>query len=68
MIRFLVFVLFVFFSSIKSDHGPGQEAGPSRDPIVIQVIHLDYADAEHLDAVLAPLLSKKGRVVIGHRL
>jgi type II secretory pathway component GspD/PulD (secretin) len=29
----------------------------------VQVIHLDYADAEHLASVLAPLLSKDGRVV-----
>jgi type II secretory pathway component GspD/PulD (secretin) len=40
-----------------------QEAKPSRDPIVIRVIHLDYADAEYLASVLAPLLSKEGRVV-----
>lgn len=68
MIRSVVFVLFVFFSSINPDHGLAQEARPSRDPIVIQVIHLDYADAEHLAAVLAPLLSKEGRVGIGHGL
>jgi len=40
-----------------------QEVKPLRDPIVIQVIHLDYADAEHLACVLAPLLSRDGRVV-----
>jgi len=40
-----------------------QEAKPFRDPIVIRVIHLDYADAEYLASVLAPLLSKDGRVV-----
>jgi type II secretory pathway component GspD/PulD (secretin) len=34
-----------------------------REPIVVQVIHLDYADAEHIASVLAPLLSKDGRVV-----
>jgi len=36
---------------------------PLGDPIVIQVLYLDYADAEHLASVLAPLLSKEGRVV-----
>ncbi len=36
---------------------------PYRDPIAIQVIHLDHADAEHLVPVLADLLSKQGRVV-----
>ena len=40
-----------------------QEAKPSRDPIVIQVINFDYADAEHLASVLASLLSMDGRVV-----
>ncbi|NVM26924.1 MAG: hypothetical protein HWN70_13540 [Desulfobacterales bacterium] len=40
-----------------------QEAKPFRDPIVIRVIHLDYADAEYLASVLAPLLSMDGRVV-----
>ena len=40
-----------------------QQAAPLTDPIVIQVIHLDYADAEHLASVLAPFLSKEGRIV-----
>jgi type II secretory pathway component GspD/PulD (secretin) len=40
-----------------------QERRPSRDPIVIQVIRLDYADAEHLASILAPFLSKEGRIV-----
>ena len=40
-----------------------QEAKPLRDPMVIQIIHLDYADAEYLASVLAPLLSMDGRVV-----
>ena len=31
--------------------------------MVIQIIHLDYADAEYLASVLAPLLSMDGRVV-----
>lgn len=31
--------------------------------MVIQVIHLDYADAECLASVLAPLLPMDGRIV-----
>jgi type II secretory pathway component GspD/PulD (secretin) len=34
-----------------------------REPIVIRVIQLDYADAEQLASVLAPFLSKGGRIV-----
>jgi type II secretory pathway component GspD/PulD (secretin) len=37
------------------------------DPIVIQVIDLDYADANQLAAVLAPLLSPEGRIVAYRR-
>ncbi len=63
MIRLVVVSLLILFSYIYPHHCHAQEARPSRDPIVIQVIHLDYADAEHLASVLAPLLSKEGRVV-----
>jgi type II secretory pathway component GspD/PulD (secretin) len=35
----------------------------SEERLVIQVIQLDYADAEHLSSVVAPLLSPEGRVV-----
>ena len=40
-----------------------QNQTPQEDRIVIKVIELDYADADHLAAVLAPLLSAKGRIV-----
>jgi len=40
-----------------------QAANPLRDPMVIHVIHLNYADAEHLASVLTPLLSKEGVIV-----
>ena len=33
------------------------------DPIVIKVVELDYANADHLAAVLVPLLSPEGRIV-----
>lgn len=55
--------LFFFIPLIYPSPPCAQEAKPPRDPIVIQVIHLDYADAEHLASVLAPLLSRDGRVV-----
>jgi len=40
-----------------------QEPRSRREPIIIHVIQLDYADAEHLASVLAPFLSKEGRIV-----
>ena len=40
---------------------------PTRDRIVIKIIELDYADAEHLASVLAPLLSPDGKVVAYRR-
>lgn len=40
-----------------------QATAPQGDPIVIRVIDLDYADAEDLATILAPLLSPEGRIV-----
>lgn len=61
--RFFVFLLFIFLLSIHPDSSLAQAGNPLQDPIVIQVIHLNYADAEHLASVLAPLLSKEGVIV-----
>ena len=63
MLRLFVFSLFMLFLYACPNRSHTQEASPYRDPIVIQIIHLDYADADHLASVLAPLLSKQGRVV-----
>ena len=40
---------------------------PKGDPVVIQVIQLDHADAENLVTVLTPLLSPEGRMVADSR-
>ena len=40
-----------------------QEPRFVREPIVVRVIQLDHADAEQLASVLAPFLSKSGRIV-----
>jgi type II secretory pathway component GspD/PulD (secretin) len=40
-----------------------QELEPPGDPIVIQIIELEYADAEQLAQTLEPLLSPQGRIV-----
>ena len=65
MLKLLGFFLIICLPSIYSHPHPSyaQEARPLKDPIVIKVIHLDYADAEHLASILAPLLSSEGRVV-----
>jgi len=39
-----------------------QPAGPVEDPIVIQIVQLDHAEAEDLVSVLQPFLSKNGRI------
>ena len=40
---------------------------PKGDPVVIQVIQLDYADAANLVSILTPLLSPEGRMVADRR-
>ena len=62
MPRLLGFFFFVFLSLILTNSSYCQESRPLRDPIVIKVIHLDYADAEYLASILSPFLSKEGRV------
>ena len=39
-----------------------QNQRPAADPIVLQIIELDYADAEDLARVLTPFLSRDGRI------
>ena len=63
--RFLPFVLLPLFLLLPSTSGDAR-AGDKTLPenrVVIQVIQLDYADAEYLVNVVAPLLSPQGRVV-----
>ena len=55
----LAFLVPLAFFQSSSAHARAQKG----DPIVIQAIHLDYADAEQLVSVLAPLLSPDGRIV-----
>ena len=57
----LFFLVFLLLMSTNSSYC--QESKPLKDPIVIELVHLDYADAEYLASVLSPLLSEEGRVV-----
>lgn len=61
--RFYALFLLIFVLSIHLYPSHAWAGNPLRDPIVIQVIHLNYADAEHLASILAPLLSKEGVIV-----
>lgn len=55
---------FMLLMTLASFHSANAQTGaPRGDPIVIRVIELDYANVDHLVAVLAPLLSPKGRIV-----
>jgi type II secretory pathway component GspD/PulD (secretin) len=55
-----IMVLFVFVTCHLSS---AQDRAVKGDPVVIQIINLDYADAEELAPLLAPLLTPHGRIV-----
>ena len=57
-IRVIIFILTLICSGTSFS----QYQGPRDDPIVIQIIQLDHADAEDLAKVLTPFLSKDGRI------
>ena len=57
----LVLMFLIALASFQSSNAHAR--APKGDPIVIQVIDLDYADAEQLASVLAPLVSPDGRIV-----
>jgi hypothetical protein len=61
--RCFALLLTILAVAIPSHHSSAQKRTPPRDRIVIQLIRLDYAEAEHLASVIAPLLSSEGRVV-----
>ena len=54
-------------AAIPSHSSNVQKRRPPQDRVVIQIIELDYADAQHLASVIAPLLSPEGRVVAYNR-
>ena len=59
----LSLALIILLTSTVHHSAHAQRQRPPRDRIVIQVIQLDYADAENLATVLAPLLSPESRIV-----
>ena len=53
----------LLLSLLPSHSAYAQNQTQQEARIVTKVIELDYADADHLAAVLAPMLSPKGRIV-----
>ena len=62
MNKLYIIAITLILTLIYSDNSFSHFAGPRNEPIVIQIIELDYADAEDLAKVLAPFLSKDGRI------
>ncbi len=58
---FIAGIIFIL-ALICSGNSFSQYAGPRDDPIVIQIVELDYADAEDHARVLTPFLSKDGTI------
>ena len=54
----IVFIL----TLICSGNSFSQSSGPPGDPVVIQMVRLDHANAEELAGVLRPFLSRDGRI------
>jgi type II secretory pathway component GspD/PulD (secretin) len=66
-LRVSILALILLVSLASSESSEAQARAPRGDPIVIQVVELDHADAEHLATVLTPLLSTEGRIVAYNR-
>jgi len=62
-LRISISVLMLLVSLASLEFSESQASAPRGDPIVIQVVELDYAEADQLATVLAPLLSSEGRIV-----
>jgi general secretion pathway protein D len=60
---FYLALIFLLTSTLHHSAHAQKQKLQRKDRIVIQVIQLDYADAENLAKVLAPLLSPEGRIV-----
>ena len=63
MLRLSRLLALVLLGLIYAYSVHAQEPRSIREPIVIRVLQLDHADAEQLASVLAPFLSKSGRIV-----
>jgi type II secretory pathway component GspD/PulD (secretin) len=57
------FLVLLFLLSFHPSISKAQETREIGDPIIIQVIQLDYANAENLASVLAPLFPKEVQII-----
>ena len=62
MIRLSKILLITVSVLIHSQLLNAQQPATPGDPIIIQIIELEYADAEQLAETLKPLLSPQGRI------
>ncbi len=62
MIRPPKYILPIFLLLIGAQPLGAQKPALPGDPIIIQIIELEYADAEQLAKTLEPLLSPQGRI------
>lgn len=62
-LRFFAVLVFMVWRWLSPSAVHAQHARPLGEPIVVQVIRLDHADAERLASVLRPLLTKDGSII-----
>ena len=62
MIRLIFTGIFSIVLVVISENSFSQYPAPRDDPIVIQIVQLEHADAEELAEVLRPFLSKDGSI------
>jgi type II secretory pathway component GspD/PulD (secretin) len=62
MFRIVKNILLILLLNIYAYPLCAQDFVPPGDPIVIQIIELEYANAEELAKTLEPLLSPQGRI------
>ena len=62
MNRLSFIVIALSLTLICSGISFSQNPGPRNEPIIIQIVQLDHANAEELARVLQPFLSKDGRI------
>ena len=62
MTRLLIAIILPLLSLAVSGNSFSQYPGPRNEPIVIQIVQLDHANAKELARVLQPFLSRDGRI------
>jgi type II secretory pathway component GspD/PulD (secretin) len=61
LLNILISALIPLF--IVFNHSSAQAEPSSDDRVIIQIVELEHADAEHLATVLRPFLSPQGRIL-----